>query len=91
MAYSTANPPMLFANGVGGAARFWIYKSADPIATVNTANYFTNGGDLGLKVDDPMLIIDTVNHLSDWVVVQATGNGTSDVTDGLRITATDSD
>lgn len=91
MAYSTANPPALFANGVGGMARFWIYKSADAIATVNSANYFTNGGTLGMKVDDPVLVIDTTNHLLDWCVVQATGNGTTDLTDGLRITATDTD
>lgn len=91
MAYSTANPPMLMANGVGGAARLWFYKSADPIATVNTANYFTNGGTLGMKVDDPVLVIDTVNHLVDWCAVQATGDGTTDITDGLRITATDTD
>jgi len=91
MAYSTANPPALFANGVGGMARLWFYKSADPIATVNTANYFTNGGDLGMKVDDPILVIDTVNHLLHWAIVNATGNGTTDISDGLAITATDSD
>lgn len=91
MAYSTQNPPALWANGVGGQARFWFYKSADPIATVNTANYFTNGADLGLKVGDVMLVIDTVNVLCDWVVINAVGNGTTDISDGLRITATDSD
>jgi hypothetical protein len=82
---------MLYANGVGGATRFWFYKSADPIATVNTANYFTNGSTLGLKVGDVMCVIDTANTLVDWVVVNAIGNGTTDVTDGLRITATDTD
>ena len=90
MAYDRNNPPMLFANGVGGAARFWIYKSADPIATINTAGYFTNGVELGLKLGDPMLIIDTANLLCDWVVVNAL-TPSVDISDGLRITATDTD
>lgn len=91
MAYDTKNPPMLFANGVGGAARLWIYKSADPIATVNTANYFTNGGTLGLKVGDPMFVIDTANALVHIAFVNATGDGTTDVSDGLAVTSTDTD
>ncbi len=89
MAYSTQNPPMLFANGIGGAARFWIYKSTDPIATVNTAGYFTNGVDLGMKLWDPMLIIDTTNGLLDWVAINALSP--VDITDGLRVTASDAD
>ncbi len=91
MAYSTANPPMLFANGVGGAARFWIYKSADPIATVDTANYFTNGGALGIKVGDPIIVIDTANTLLQLTFFNATGNGTTDLANGLVVTSTDTD
>lgn len=89
MAYSTQNPPMLFANGVGGASRFWIYKSPDPIATVNTAGYFTDGATLGLKVTDLMIVIDTTNLLVDLVVVNSLNP--VDITDGLRVTATDTD
>jgi hypothetical protein len=91
MAYVTTNPPALFASAVGGMSRFWVYKSADPIATVNTANYFTNGGALGLKVGDLMYVWDTVNALGHLVFVNATGNGTTDITDGLAITSTDTD
>lgn len=89
MAYDTKNPPMLFANGVGGASRFWIYKSADPIATVNTAGYFTDGVALGLKLTDLMIVIDTVNLLVDLVIVNSLSP--VDITDGLRVTATDTD
>lgn len=91
MAYDTKNPPMLFANGVGGAARLWLYKSADPIATVNTANYITNGGTLGMKVGDPVLVIDTATPAVHIAFVNATGDGTTDLSDGLAITATDTD
>lgn len=90
MAYDTKIPPMLFANGVGGASRLWIYKSADPIATVNTAGYFTNGVELGLKLWDMMIVIDTVNGLIDLVVVNSLSPNV-DVSDGLRVTATDTD
>lgn len=91
MAYSTGNPPDLFASSVGGKRRFWVYTSADPIATVNTANYFTNGGSLGLKVGDLMYIWDTVNSLGHLAFVNATGNGTTDITDGTAINAVDTD
>ena len=91
MAYNVANPPAEIWQTIGGGTRGWVYKSADPIATVNTANYFTNGGDLGMKVNDIIYIVDTVNGLVDIAVVNATGNGTTDITDGLRITATDTD
>lgn len=91
MAYAVANPPALIASAVGGMARLWYYKSVDAIATVNTANYFTNGGTLGMKVGDIVLIIDTTNTLVHIAFVNATGNGTTDVTDGLAVTSTDGD
>ncbi len=75
MTYSVANPPALIASAVGGLARLWYYKSTDAIATVNTANYFTNGGSLGLKVGDIIFVIDTTNTLVHIVFVNATGNG----------------
>lgn len=91
MAYVTTNPPAEIAQTIGGSTRMWVYKSADPIATVNTANYFTNGASLGMKVNDIIYIVDTVNGVVDIAVVNATGNGTTDISDGLRITATDTD
>lgn len=91
MAYSTANPPAEVWQTIGGGTRCWVYKSTDAIATVNTANYFTNGGTLGMKVNDVIYIVDTTNGLVDIAVVNATGNGTVDITNGLRITETDSD
>lgn len=91
MAYNVANPPFLYASAVGGLSRFWGYKSADPIATVNTANYFTNAGTLGIKVGDPIFIYDTVNNLAHWAFFNATGNGTADIADGLAFGGTDTD
>lgn len=68
-----------------GEHNIWMYASADAIATVNSAGYFPAG--YGLKEDDMMLVMDTTNHLLDLVRVKSD----LDVTDGLRITDTDSD
>ena len=70
MAYSTANPPCrttagpiagLNANEPGGTntiPAIWVYSSADPIATVQGAGYFSNGLTLGMRVSDIVFVID---------------------------------
>lgn len=60
MAYSTSNPPRKMAqvNGSEGL-NLWSYKSADAIATVRGAGYFTNAGDLGMAVNDIVLVADS--------------------------------
>lgn len=69
MAYNTANPPVKVTTGilakvntteattVGGD--IWVYKSADAIATVQAAGYFSNGLQLGMAVDDIVFVFDT--------------------------------
>jgi hypothetical protein len=53
MAYSTATPPRMKANGgLYGPGQTWTYSTADTAATVDTAGYITNGLDLGMKVGD---------------------------------------
>lgn len=60
MAYSTSNPPVCLAQPVGGAGpSLWHYSSADSVATVTAAGYFSNGDALGMKVGDFVLIDDT--------------------------------
>lgn len=59
MAYVASNSPSLIAEMIGGAGSVWLYRSADDDATVNGANYFTNGVALGMKVGDIVLVIDT--------------------------------
>lgn len=94
MAYSTSNPPKLISQPLaGGAGKVWLYRSTDDAATVDSANYFTNGGSLGLSVGDIMYVIDmdaspvtTTLHQ-----VSATGDGTTDLNNLTTITQTDSD
>lgn len=75
MSYSTANQPMLIAQGVGGNGNIWLYKSADDDATVNGASYFTDGVKLGMKVGDIVLVIDTTTPKGSFCfVTSVSGN-----------------
>lgn len=59
MAYSTSTPPILMVPSIGGQPAIWVYKSADAHGTVDGTDYFTNGGDLGMKANDVVIVIDT--------------------------------
>ena len=92
MAYATSNPPKLLVQALGGnGPNIWTYASTDPAATVDDANYITNGGSLGLKVGDIVYVTDTDASPVITTVhqVSATGNGTTDLNDLTTITQTD--
>jgi hypothetical protein len=94
MAYSTSNPPQLLVQGLGGLGpSIWSYSSTDAAATVDAANYITNGGSLGMAVGDLVYVMDT--DASPPIVtlhqVSATGDGTTDLNDLTTITQTDTD
>ena len=62
MAYDPQNPPGLISQRVGikdQAGSIWAYASADPLATVLGADYFTNGGDIGMAFGDVVHVYDT--------------------------------
>ena len=72
--------------------RNWAYVSADDaIAAINTANYFADASDR-LLVGDRITVVDSTGAQAIMYVnaVDASA-GTADVTDGLVITATDTD
>lgn len=93
MPYATSNPPRLIAQAIGGGGQIWQYESVDAQTLTRVANYFTNGGDLGMAVHAHIFAVDNdASPRASWVqMVNATGNGTTDTGDGLAITATDSD
>ena len=70
MAYNASNPPVRIDGGID-AVNLWLYKSADAAATVKAANYVTNALDLGMKVGDPFIILDTATPLSTLTIVSA--------------------
>jgi hypothetical protein len=82
MAYSTSLPPVKFSVGPLDDAispGMWVYKSADAIATVKAANYFSNGYDLGLTVGDMVYVYDTATPAVSigWVKTVTTGGAAS--------------
>jgi hypothetical protein len=95
MAYDTANPPSLLLSGIGSSSspQVWWYRSTDAATAVDAANYFTNGGSLGLRVGDLIYVTDTDASpvITTMHQVSATGDGTTDVNDLTTITQTDSD
>lgn len=74
MAYVTTNQPDLMVGN--HTTKIWAYKSADVVATVRGAGYFTNGGkginpNLGMKVGDLLLVQDTATPLATLCYVSA--------------------
>lgn len=55
MAYSTSNPPVVMSQTFGGK-QWWDYESADVHTDVDATDYFTNGDDLGMKVNDLVIV-----------------------------------
>lgn len=88
MVYSVNNPPALSTDNIGGVQpKRWTYLSADAVATVAGAGYFTNGYSLGMDVNDIVEVTDTATPLvSDTRVttVNAT-TGTATVSTGVTV------
>lgn len=57
MAYSTSNPPNLMVPSLGTAPAIWAYLSTHGSTAVGAAGFFTNGKDLGMKVNDVLITI----------------------------------
>lgn len=59
MAYDTANPPRKISDSIGASnGALWIYVDADPILTVQGAGYFSNGEELGMQLNDAVIVVD---------------------------------
>lgn len=59
MAYSQQNLSKISGAPFAGAWNMWLYRSADSFATVKAANYLSNAFDMGVKVRDLIVIVDT--------------------------------
>lgn len=91
MAYTTTNPPALTswgpltaASSVVGA-RTWSYASSDSAGTVTAANYFTNAGQLGLKIGDRMEIYDSTNKITASAIILTVGSTVDTMSSGVTI------
>jgi hypothetical protein len=86
MAYSTSNPPLAISQGGGGASpTLWIYTSTDVHTDVDAADYFSNGFELGMRVNDFVLVgktsatIGATSHL----VSAVTTNGAATISPAI--------
>lgn len=92
MAFAKKNLVLVSENGVPGCPKLWIYNSTDAIADINTADYFLTANDV-LAVNDVILVVSSTGGtpVHSLVIVNAVSSSTVDISDGLTITATDSD
>ena len=76
----------------GNAPAIYTYTTADAIADVNTSGYFNSASSL-LKVGDIIFCFTSTGGTAvmSAVWVNSNSGGVVDVTDGLTVTATDSD
>lgn len=94
MTYSTSNPPALVGQGqLNGLGKTWVYRSTDAASAVRVSGYFTNGYDLGMRAGDVVYVCDTdASPLAIQIhIVNAASASAVDLSDGVAITATDSD
>lgn len=97
MAYSTSTPPKLLLQAIAhkGPA-IWTYENTDAATVVRFTGYITNGGALGMKVNDILLYTKTdasppALYIMTVVTVSATAPGAVDLTDAVTLASANSD
>lgn len=97
MAYSTSAPAILISQALAGSGKIWFHTSADATAAVDAAGFITNGGALGMAVNDLVIHKDsttdtTAATMHKVVSVSTTYPGAVNLGDGTVVaSATDSD
>jgi len=89
MAYSTSAPPALIVQAIAGP-RIWLHSSADATAAADTAGFITNGGELGMKVNDIVYHKDSTTDaaaltMHKVVTVGAAAPGAVNLSDGTVV------
>lgn len=96
MAYSTSAPPILLTQSIAGP-RIWFHTSADATAAADASGFITNGGNLGMKVNDIVYHKDSTTDaaaltMHKVVTVSSTAPGAVDLSDGTVVgSATNTD
>jgi len=92
MAYSATGFSTISASKKGNSVSLYAYSTEDAIATVNTSGYF-NALANTLAVGDVIFARTSTGstQVLSIVYVASNASGVVDVTDGLTITATDTD
>ena len=89
MAYNAASLTRL---GGGSGVSLWHYSTTDTVATVNTAGYFNASSNM-LGLNDVIITLSSTGGtpVLSHLYVNANNGSVVDVTDGVVITATDTD
>lgn len=92
MAFDLDGFATVAASKRGNAPGIYAYKTADTIATVNTAGYFNDLSDT-LEVGDLIYCVTSTASTAVCTLTQVLSNasGVVDVADGTTLAATDSD
>lgn len=86
MAYDSANPPALVAQGIGGYGKQWVWVTAEAAGTVDANDYIDNGDDLGMGVSETVIVVDTATPLTTAHRVESvTAGGAADLAVGTTI------
>lgn len=81
---TSPNPPRLVGQAMAeSAGRSWVYVSTHTAATVEAANFFTDGDELGLKVGDTMLVVGSTTYTVTAHAVIAVGATTTNLSTGI--------
>lgn len=93
MAYSTSNPPSLISQAVAGGRKLWLYASTDAATVVRVTGYITDGYLRGMRAGDLVLMIDTDASpiAAQMMIVSSASTTATDLSDGVAITATNTD
>lgn len=85
MAYAVSNPPQRYAGGPAAGIQGWFYASTDIHTTVAGADYFSNGSDLGMRVNDVVTVIKTTSTIGATlhVVTAVTAGGAATVSSAI--------
>lgn len=70
------------ADPAGLGSALYVYRSADPVATVIAAGYINDGGDKGLRVNDSVHVIQSDTSIDLCLVTVIDPNGDTTLING---------
>lgn len=93
MAYTPSTLNLITDGGINGRnGSLWTYFTTDAPATIDTANYISDGANRGMQVGDIVFAVNSSTYATQIMIVAAvTAGGGANLTDGLAIAATNTD
>ena len=87
MAYVATNPAQVKVQGLGNGPSWWHYSSTDIHTDVDATDYFTNGSDLGMRVNDVVIVVKTSATIGATlhVVTAVTAGGAATVSPAILV------